>query len=687
MAGPVDEVRKLATIMSVDVAGYSRMAEADDSQAASAVVQLKAALARIAEPLSGRVFNTAGDGVMLEFPVASAGVEAASQLLAEATGREGALPLVRIGLHVGEVLVLENGDLLGHGVNVAARLQALAAPRTAVMSASVHAQVRGAMRDSCAPKGRVRLDKMNETVDVFALAPQGEEPTTSRAMRLRQIRRGALMAAPALAAVLLTAYAFGGFWRPVSQSETPKEPRLAVLKFETVEGVAPYFAEGLADELISEMSRIKGMEVTARASSFALTGARASPGNAARELGATLVLTGSVRRMHDTIRVHASLAEAAQSGRQIWSDVFERPFNEVYALQRDIAVRVARETGLRTESDSSRPVDPEAFDLYLRAQRLAQSTDGSPQDFAKIRDLLRDAVDRDATFARAWAALAAAELNLAMWGEPAPQGVFSSALGAAEHAIAIDPAMWEPFGVKASVAVILGNWRDADVAAEAVTSRGGLAPDVYCLTGRNRICWRQSLQQMERDPLSVRSTRLAISPCIGVGDFGCAKATANRALAMAPSDPVTLLSLLWLHADLGDTQSAQRLLDEHAGPLKLMGARFAYFDQRFFKSFAGQPASVSDVADAAAKGRTPAVFATLQLMLTGREADVAVNVLPHWTARDRHALNVLFHPRAAALRRSAQFWALMEREGLAKYWRESGRHPDFCRREACAPLR
>ena len=178
------ERRKLATIMAVDVAGYSRAAEADESAAAEAVARLRASIEEIIASFGGRVFNTAGDGVMIEFPAATAGVQAAVKLLEESQAGVRDLPQIRIGLHLGEVIVAADDDLLGHGVNVAARLQALAEPGTAAVSGAVHDQMRSAADILLTPQGRVQLDKMSERMEVFSLAP-GRRVGLTQVMRRR----------------------------------------------------------------------------------------------------------------------------------------------------------------------------------------------------------------------------------------------------------------------------------------------------------------------------------------------------------------------------------------------------------------------------------------------------------------------------------------------------------------------
>ncbi len=260
--------------MAVDVAGYSRAAEADERAAAEAVGRVRAAIDEVIAPSNGRVFNTAGDGFMIEFPAATSGVAAARALLT--TISERALPRLRIGLHLGDVIVAPGGDLLGHGVNVAARLMQMAEPNTAIVSQAVYAQLRQAADTPLKSLGRVQLDKMTERIAIFAIAE-------------RDVRFGRVSwhrwRTPLAAVAGVFVFALAGFWT-WRALQPPETPRLAVLRFESLGDTQPYFSEGVADELISEVSRIQGMEVSGRASSFSLSGDKATPANAARQLGA-----------------------------------------------------------------------------------------------------------------------------------------------------------------------------------------------------------------------------------------------------------------------------------------------------------------------------------------------------------------------------------------------------------------
>jgi adenylate cyclase len=293
------EQRKLATIMSVDVAGYSRAAEVDDGAAAEAVGALRRAIEEVITPFGGRIFNSAGDGFMIEFPVASSGAKAALQLLSESTAGLRPLPKIRIGLHLGEVIVGENGDLLGHGVNVAARLQAMAPPGGAMVSHAVQSQLRKAAGIPLIPRGRVQLDKMSERIEVFALAP-GQGGGSWREWR-RLVR-------PLIAALALVTLGLGGWfgWRALE----PTSQRIAFFGFTpaSADPLAAEIAAAATDETFQALLALR-LEAASRAETqgvgLALQRARAA------ELGAVYALGGEVRMADGAVSIHMHLEDVA----------------------------------------------------------------------------------------------------------------------------------------------------------------------------------------------------------------------------------------------------------------------------------------------------------------------------------------------------------------------------------------
>lgn len=198
---PVAGRKRVAAILAIDMQGYSALAEQDAATAAAAVAALHARVRAAAEARQGRVFSTAGDGLMCEFPAASEAVAAAADMLA--SNPADARP-VRIGVHLGEAFEHEGGDLLGHGVNVAARLEQLARPGTALISRAAGDMVQGKLRARLAPAGRVELAKMDETVDAYVLDPFAKpgRPRMPRRKRMQLLAAGGAAAVLALTALI-----------------------------------------------------------------------------------------------------------------------------------------------------------------------------------------------------------------------------------------------------------------------------------------------------------------------------------------------------------------------------------------------------------------------------------------------------------------------------------------------------
>ena len=627
--------------MAIDVAGYSRAAEKDDGAAAAAVERTRAAINAIIDPLGGRVFNTAGDGFMIELPTASAGVDAAVQLLQRAS-----VPSLRIGVHVGEVIVTETGDLLGHGVNVAARLQQMAEPGSAIISQAALVQKAGVTARAL---GRVRLDKMQERQEVFAL---GAKP----GQRFPRVfwRRWRWVGIGAVAALALTIVA-ASFWSGAPWRNA-EPPRLAVLRFENTDETEPAFAEEVADELITELSRVRGMEVTARASSFALTGDRATPANAARELGVRFVLMGSVRRLSQAIRVHADLAEAP-SGRVIWTHAFEGRPTEAFLLQREMAVQVAQAVGARLSASPPRQVDAEAYQLYVQAREL--QTRSVQSNWRDVRDLYRSAVDRDPRFVQAWAALARAEANVANEaidsGPPdaayTPEMV-APALAAAQRAISLDEGLAEPYMVRSTIYSWLGDWRQASSAARQGEARGGHAAAFYRAAGYLRESLRARREAVSLDPLSADEwTNLAFT-CEYIDDKACQLETAQRARDLSPDDGTAARGLVRALVANNRRQDAWRLIQhmhwEASTDLTTRVLRW--------KAGHGPAPRVAEIQAALDSGHEY-IDVAVGLLADIGEWDAAARLIDHWGPPSRSYIFGLFRVQWAPLRRRPQFWA------------------------------
>jgi adenylate cyclase len=392
--------RKLAAIMSIDMVGYSALSEFDEATALARVGLLRDVLEGAALAHGGRIFNTAGDGFMLEF-CSAAGALGAAELLWQG-GVERAT--VRVGVHVGDVMATPTGDLLGHSVNVAARLQQLAQPGAVLVSMDVRRAVRGALAQRLHPAGSAHLDKMAETIEIFTF----ENVTAQK------------------------------------PSAKKRDPVLAVLPFdnESDEAEMNYFSDGVADEIINTLLRQSKIKVIGRTSAFQFRGTR--KGEAAAALKASHVLDGSVRCSGAKLRVSAQLIDAS-TGMAVWSEHYDGDRADAFGLEDDIAAKVA--SSLRrslTQTERAPPIDPAAYELYLRARSIWLMMNDLEEDQASV--LLEHCVELAPDFAPAWAMLASVRALLLprdrdMIGEPA----HTAAVEAAVRGLRIDPDCAQAF--------------------------------------------------------------------------------------------------------------------------------------------------------------------------------------------------------------------------------------------------
>jgi class 3 adenylate cyclase/TolB-like protein/tetratricopeptide (TPR) repeat protein len=372
------DTRRLTTIMALDVVGYSRAAERDDAAAAAVVRNLGSAIAEIVTPLGGRIFNTAGDGFMLEFPSAASGVQAAMALL----NGGPTLPKIRIGLHLGDVIAQPNGDLLGHGVNVAARLQALAEPGTAMVSETVRAQVRSASELPFELHGRVQLDKMSERLAVFSLDPAGARGVG------KDGRRRVMRLAGAFAAVVVVALAIGtgayfmrGGTGAAASSKVMAQPgdalTLAVMPFDALSanGGDDLLAKGMSREIRNTLSRVRGLKVLADASSLAAAEGKMSATDLGEKRWADLVINGSLTRMGETVKLTAELVDA-KTGLNVWAGDKSGPAADLDRLRGLMSAALFQEIVARVGPNRlqqlapPRPMDPRAYQLTLEAYQI-----------------------------------------------------------------------------------------------------------------------------------------------------------------------------------------------------------------------------------------------------------------------------------------------------------------------------
>ena len=414
-----DTTRKLATIVALDVAGYSARTEADESKTIAQITLLRPVIEGIAKAHGGRVFNTAGDAFMLEFASSGSAVEAALELAEECR------PKVRVGVHVGDVTVQPNGDLLGHGVNIAARLMAKSEPGRAIISADVRRMIRGPLAERFVSRGPVHLDKMAESIEVFALteavaasAVTSKPPPISELLALAMTRPAMLSAAGLVIAALAGWWIIGRSAAPPPDT-TALSTSIAVLPFENLSADKnnAFFAVGIQDEILTRLSKIGSLNVISRTSTAHLASRPENLPEIAKQLGVANILEGSVQRDGSSVRVNVQLIKAS-TDRHLWAEVYDRKLDNIFGVQSEIAIAIAQAlsakvTGSEKQDLAAAPTkNPAAYDAYLRGIAFFRKTNN-----LEAAHSLQQAVALDPDFALAWSWLSQAQASVYHGGD------------------------------------------------------------------------------------------------------------------------------------------------------------------------------------------------------------------------------------------------------------------------------
>jgi TolB-like protein/class 3 adenylate cyclase/tetratricopeptide (TPR) repeat protein len=392
--------RRLAAIMAGDIAGYSRLMSLDEE---GTLRQLKTHRKELVDPKiaehRGRIVKTTGDGILVEFVSVVDAVRCAVEIARGMSERNASVPPerrieFRTGINVGDI-ISDGNDIYGDGVNVAARLEALADPGGIMVSRVVYEQVRDKLDFSFEDLGEQSVKNIPRPIGMHRVS----------------IRRTALAESPSGA---------------VGKSEASDRPSIAVLPFTNISGdpEQEYFADGISEDVITALSKLRWFFVIARNSSFAYKGKAVDVKRAARELGVRYVLEGSVRKGGNRVRITAQLIDAS-TGNHIWADRYDGELTDVFELQDEITRKVVaaiepkllEAEAARSQARSSE--DLGAWDLVMQASSVFWRITKADVDSAI--DLLRTATQRYPDYAPAQSMLAFALLFRAI-----PVGAFRS---------------------------------------------------------------------------------------------------------------------------------------------------------------------------------------------------------------------------------------------------------------------
>jgi adenylate cyclase len=410
--------RRLAAILAADVAGYSRLMGVDEEGTLKTLTLYRGVINQFVEEHQGRVVATAGDSILAEFGSAVQAVRAAVAVQRGLDRRNADLEEARrmrfrIGINVGDVMV-QGADLLGDGVNIAARLEQMANPGSILVSGTVWEQIEGKLSFPCAYVGEQAVKNIARPVRTYRVAWEQPESVTSS------------LSTPQVAPPL------------------PDKPSIAVLPFTNMgsDVEQEYFADGISEDIITALSKWRWLFVIARNTSFVYKGKAIDIKQIGRELGVRYVLEGSVRKAGNRVRITAQLIEAA-TGTHLWGQRYDRDLADAFAVQDEITESVvgAIEPELRqVEQQRAVRKSPEtldAWDHYMRGMsRLHQF---SPEDNIQCERLMRRAIQLDPGFAPGYVGLSRALVQRIVWGWSEDlDGDRQSTYAAARRAVDLD---------------------------------------------------------------------------------------------------------------------------------------------------------------------------------------------------------------------------------------------------------
>ncbi|MFO1079127.1 MAG: adenylate/guanylate cyclase domain-containing protein [Reyranellaceae bacterium] len=448
--------RRLATILFADIDGYTRMMRADEERT---FADLRAHLAELVSPVverfHGRIVKTVGDGVLVEFGSAVEAVRSAIELQRGMVERNRGLPEARrqsfrIGLHLGDVIA-SDGDVFGDTVNVAARLQALAEPGAIVLSAMVHEQVRDRLALPFRSIGARRLKNIDRPIQAYELAERAlvdtPEAGRPRPPRRRRLLLAGAAGAAALAiggggALLIGRRALEGAAVAGQAGDGALSVAVLVLANQSGDAAQDYFSDGLTEDITSALGRFKELTVIAYGAVLPLRGKELPLPEIASLLRARYLVSGTVRRSAQRVRVTVQLSDAT-TGKQLWSEQYDDDLSDIFAVQDRIARRVAGTLATNLQQIALQralrkpTANLDAYDLLLRARALtAEATRASNRS---ARQLLERALQMAPGYADAYAELAETYFQRATfgWSEFA-QSDIDTAVGFAQKAIDLD---------------------------------------------------------------------------------------------------------------------------------------------------------------------------------------------------------------------------------------------------------
>src|SRR5436853_1315669 len=553
--------RRLTAILAADVVGYSRLMTIDEAGTLAALTSLRKNLVnpKISEH-NGRIFKLTGDGILIEFPSVVSAVACAVDIQSAMRTRNATEPAApiefRVGVNLGDIIV-EDGDIFGDGVNVAARLESIAPVGGITVSQSVRDHVGNRLGLTFEDMGERRLKNIERPIRVYSISldapPSGETSA-------------------------------------IASTHREEKPSIAVLPFINMSGdpEQEYFSDGITEDIITDLSNVSGLFVVARNTAFTYKGKSVEAQQVAKHLGVNFILEGSVRKAGSRVRVTGQLIDGKKGG-HMWADRYDRDLTDIFAIQDEITHAIVEQLKVKLlpqekKSIGQTPTDNvEAYTYYLRGRQFMQRH--SKSNYQLARRMFAKAVELDPLYARAYAGIAdcdsflflhyhldvgldsilatsakALALENGLAEAHASRGLalslgqrYEEAMAEFEKAIGLDPNSFEAHYFYARACVTQGKLERAAALFERAAENKPddfqalcLSIQVYRSLGRHRdgeSAARRGIERAEREltlrPENSRPAYLGAAALITLGDTDRAREWTSRALAIDPDDILT----------------------------------------------------------------------------------------------------------------------------------------------------
>ena len=534
--------RKLAAILYADVAGYSRLTGADEDATHRTLSEYLDVISTIVGHHRGRVMHYAGDAVLAMFDAVVDAIDCAGAIQKDLKTRGETLPedrrlQFRIGVNLGDVIE-DRGDIYGDGVNIAARLESLAEPGGICISGTVHDAIGNKLAAQYEFMGEQQVKNIEKPVRAFRQLPGAT----------KQIR-----ATPSEPAEL----------------DLPDKPSIAVLPFINMSGdpEQEYFCDGVVEDIITDLSKIAGLLVIARNSTFAYKGKRCDVRDVCRELGVRYVLEGGVRKAANRIRITAQLIDGT-SGGHLWAERYDRDLHDIFAVQdevtREIVAALAVELTVEEREPGRYTENLEAYEHFLRGRE--QAFQDTAQANAQARTMLEKAIELDPRFSLAFSHLSRNHVIAYSnrWGET-PDESLERAVQLGQRAVELDASNPHAYFAVSAAALWM---KQHDVSIAAAEKCLAIAPNfadghgilalIFVYSGKPREAIASLNKAMRLDPhyRDIHLHFLALAH-VQLGEYEQAVAVLKRRLVRKPESDISRMLLAAVYGHLGNFEESR----------------------------------------------------------------------------------------------------------------------------------